>query len=46
MNVETLERSYNDASQTFFDEFELFKIVLKLIDLPKKNAEMVEIDST
>jgi len=30
MNVKTLERSYKDASRTFFDEFGSFKIVVKL----------------
>jgi len=29
MNVETLERSYKDASRTFFDEFGSFKIIVK-----------------
>jgi len=29
MNVETLERSCKDASRTFFDEFDSFKIIVK-----------------
>jgi len=30
MNVETLERSCKDASQTFVDEFSSFKMIIKL----------------